>query len=260
MELREITRTIISSLEEKSGYLVQLVEEPNLPTLATLRLARGNMPAHILLYKPEHRIELPDYAICWQCYLAMRMYACPPEQRFTIGGSRKSIQELDEIINAPGGMAQKYRMNETQAQDIINKLLGGLITHLRSVPVGLRISETLTLDYPELLDLETQHVEKELNINRETLSAPMRDMMPKEIYNPTQYINAAYALFWAGRMEDPKVSNPYHLEGFDRQGQKLLNIYESVPADPLHDVELIDRWADYLEIRDWYSWLPYEAP
>lgn len=260
MELREITRNIISSLEEKSGYLVQLVEEPDLPTLATLRVARGNMPAHVLLYKPEHKNELPDYAICWQCYLLMRMYACPPDQRFTIGGSREGIQLLEIIVNAPGGMAQKYRMNNFRVQDIITNLLGGLITHLRSVSVGLRVSETLTLDYPELLDLETQHVEKELKINRETLSAQMRDMMPKEIYNPTQYINAAYALYWAGRMEEPKVSNPYHLEGFDGHGQKLLNIYESVPADPQHDVELIDRWADYLGIRDWYSWLPYEAP
>ena len=140
------------------------------------------------------------------------------------------------------------------------ELLGGLITHLRSVPIGLRVSEKLTLDYSELLDLEVVNVEKELNIAKESLSAHVRETMPMEIYNPTQYINAAYALFWAERLEKPAVINPFHLGGFDGEGQQLLNIYESVPDDPAHDCELIDRWADHLKIRSWYSWLPYQAP
>ena len=52
MKLREVTRKVIALLEEKSGYLVNVVEEPALPTLATIRIARGNIPAHILSYRP----------------------------------------------------------------------------------------------------------------------------------------------------------------------------------------------------------------
>ena len=125
---------------------------------------------------------------------------------------------------------------------------------------GLRVSEKLTLEYPELLELEAVNVEKELAIAKESLSVRVREMMPAEIYNPTQYINAAYALFWAERLEKPVVVNPFHLGGFDKYGQQLLDIYESVPSDPSHDCELIDRWADYLKIRSWYSWLLYQAP
>ncbi|MBN1449652.1 MAG: hypothetical protein JW963_01440 [Anaerolineales bacterium] len=260
MELREITRQVISALEEKSGYPVQLLEEPKLTTLASLRVARGEMPAHILMYKVERKNELPDYAICLQCTLLMRMYDCPPEKRFLIGGSPAGIQALDRILNAPGGLAQTYRMKESHVQGFIGELLAGLITHLRSVPLALRVSESLSLDYPELLDLETGHVERELQINRESLSAQIRAMMPAAVYDPTQTINAAYALYWAGRLEEPKISNPYHLEGFDRGGRELLKLYESTPADPERDTELIDRWADYLRIRDWYAWLSYQAP
>jgi len=74
LKLREITRQIISSLEEKSGYTVQVIEEPTLPTLATIRIARGNIPAHILSYRPGAKNESPDFTICWQCSLALRMY------------------------------------------------------------------------------------------------------------------------------------------------------------------------------------------
>ena len=35
MKLREVTRKVIASLEEKSGYIVKVTEDPALPTLAT---------------------------------------------------------------------------------------------------------------------------------------------------------------------------------------------------------------------------------
>jgi DNA topoisomerase VI subunit A len=52
MKLRDTTRKIISRLEENSGYPVQVLEDADLPTFAVIRIARGNMPAHILKYKP----------------------------------------------------------------------------------------------------------------------------------------------------------------------------------------------------------------
>ena len=218
------------------------------------------MPSHILSYRSVAKNEVPDFEICWQCALALRMYECPPDQRYLIASSPEGDSALETILKAPAGNAQKRHLDTEQLEIFKQQLLSGLITHLRSVPLGLRVSETLTLDHPELLELEALHVEKELAIARESLSVSVKEMMPAEIYNPTQYINAAYALFWAVRLEKPVVVNPFHLEGFDIHGQELLNIYEAVPSDPLDDNELIDRWAHYLKIRSWYSWLPYQAP
>jgi hypothetical protein len=260
LKIREVTRKVIAALEEKSGYIVTVREEPALPTLATIRIARAGIPAHILSYKPVAKDETPDFAICWQCALAMRMYECPPDQRFLIGSNPNGDKALDVVLGATRGIVQKLRLNKEQLGSFKELLLSGLITHLRSVPIGLRVSETLTLDYPELLELEALHVEKELAIGKESLSARVKETMPAEIYNPSQYINASYALFWSVRLEKPVVVNPFHLAGYDRYGQQLLKIYESVPSDPSHDYELIDRWAEYLKIRSWYSWLPYQAP
>ena len=260
MKIREVTRKVIATLEQKSGYIVTVMGVPALPTLATIRIARGGLPAHLLSYRPGAKNETPDFAICWQCALAMRMYECPPDQRFLIGSNTNGDKAVDAIFKSPGGIAQKLRLDQEQLESFKGQLLGGLITHLRSVPVGLRVSETLTLDYPELLELEALHVEKELAIGKESLSARVKETMPAEIYNPSQYINAAYAIFWSVRLEKPVVVNPFHLAGYARYGQQLLKIYESVPSDPSHDYELIDRWAKYLKIRSWYSWLPYQAP
>lgn len=260
MNLRAITRKAITALEKQSGYLVTVVDDPTLPTLSAIRIARGNLPAHILTYRPGAKGETPDFAICWQCAFAARMYACPPDRRFLIAGDAEGDHTLEKILQAPNGIAEKFHLDPAQLQTFKSQLLDGLITHLRSVPVGLRVSETLTLDIPELLELETENAHKELAIAVESLSASIRESMPVEIYNPTQSINAAHALFWAERLEQPEIINPFRSAGFEADGQGLLDIYHSIPGDPEHDNELIDRWADYLGIRNWVHWLPYQAP
>jgi len=35
---------------------------------------------------------------------------------------------------------------------------------------------------------------------------------------------------------------------------------DEIPNNPINDGELIDHWADYLQIREWYTWLPYRTP
>ena len=49
--LRATTRKIMALLEEKSGYPVQLLEDPGLTTFAVMRIARDPLPAHILKIK-----------------------------------------------------------------------------------------------------------------------------------------------------------------------------------------------------------------
>ena len=139
-------------------------------------------------------------------------------------------------------------------------LLDGLITHLRSIPLSLRVSESLSLDHPEILELEAAQAEQELLISKETLSERIREITPQEVFDATQAINAAFAIFWAGRLEHPEIANPYRLAGFELQGKALLKIFEEIPNDPINDCELIDRWADYLQIRNFYTWLPYQTP
>ena len=58
MKLRDTTRKIISRLEEKSGYPVQVMEDKNLATFASLRIARGPLPAHILSFNAPPQVRL----------------------------------------------------------------------------------------------------------------------------------------------------------------------------------------------------------
>ena len=251
---------MIALLEQKSGCLAHVMEDPNLPTLSAIKIAQGNMPAHIISYKRGLKNESPDYSIIFQCALAIRMFDCPPDDRKLIGASASGSESLQAILTRPNGIAEKNQLSGSRLDGFKNLLLDGLITHLRSVPLGLRVSESLSLEHPELLELEAAQAEQELIISKETLSERIREVTPQEVFDATQAINAAFAIFWAGRLERGEIVNPYRLAGFESQGRALLKIFEEIPNDPIHDCELIDRWADYLQIRNFYTWLPYQTP
>ena len=191
--------------------------------------------------------------------MALRLFEREPDQRFQIASSPESTQQIEKILYAPGGVVHKFGLDTVRANTLRDQLLQGLIVHLYSVAVGLRVSAKLTLDYPELLELEPQHVQRELNMNHTGLSEKVRETLPREVYEATHKINAAYALYWSRRLEKPEIVNPYRSYGFETAGNQLLKIFESIPSDARHDYELVDTWAETLGIRDWYIWTRYEG-
>jgi hypothetical protein len=146
VKLREVTRKVIDDLEEKSGYPVEVIEDPSLSSPATFRIAREDFSSHELRYKPAGRTQPPDYNICWHCYVAMRLYACPPDQRFLMALTPAGGMELEAILSSPNGISRRYGLDRAKLQAYKGSLLNAIIVHLNSIPIGLRVSETLTID------------------------------------------------------------------------------------------------------------------
>ena len=81
MKLREVTPKVIASLEEKSGYIVKVTEDPALPTLATIR-QQNDYPHHNLWIGAQPVKNRPsigrkslstDYAAISFVFLAVNM-------------------------------------------------------------------------------------------------------------------------------------------------------------------------------------------
>jgi hypothetical protein len=260
LTLRAITREIIQLVETQTGIPVRVMEDPKLQVLATVRMARaGGLPAHLITYKQAPG-DVPDYQICFECGYILRLFDNPPEKRFDITDTSKGREQVEKMITAPGGLASKYRLGKTQIEQMQAQFLNGVIVHLRSIPVGLRVSEWLSAAYPDLEALEKEHVQKELNVNRQSMSNEVKDITPKKVFQAAQSISAAYAWYWSGIYGKPELFNLYRLNGFEKQGQKLMEIFEQIPDRPRHDQELIDAWGENLGISDWFTWVPYQPP
>jgi hypothetical protein len=260
LSIRQTTRDIISLVEEQSGIPVRVVEDPKLQTLATVRIARkGVTPDHVVIYKPQAG-EAPDYRICFECVYILRLFSNPPDRRFDLAETTKGQEDVEQTIMSPGGIASQYRLRKSQVQELRAQFLSGLLIHLRSVPVGLRASEWLAENYPDLKQLEGEHVKNELNLGKQSMAANIKQITPPKVFRAAQGISAAYALYWSEKYGKPEVFNPYRLQGFEKDGRALLDIFERTPDDPTYDQALIDGWAKHLEISDWYTWVPYQPP
>jgi hypothetical protein len=101
---------------------------------------------------------------------------------------------------------------------------------------------------------------RQIQDNLQALSPDMKKIAPKKIYQSNTAMNAAFAEFWAKENSDPTFSLPYKAAGFQKAGEELLAFVAKIPVDPSADRELVDAWADQLNLGNWYRWVPYESP
>lgn len=259
MPLKPVTREFLALVQRETGYPVKLVEEPELPTRARVQIARGNVPAHLVQYRPA-RDDSVDYLICYQCGFVLRLFETSPAERFDLIGTEAGRAEVQRLVTRPDSGLAKYDLSSAQRTQMASAFYDGLLTHLRSIPIGLRVAEWLHENYPELREGQRATVLKEIADAKGTLQPQVRDMTPDRVYAVTQAINAAYGTYWAEQYGMRELATPFQFAGFERAGRALLKIWRDTPAEPAHDRALIESWAESLGIRDWLQWTPYVAP
>lgn len=252
--LRQTTRSIITLTEAQSGKQVIVQDDPKLQTFASVTIARGGAPAHVIRYKPIPN-EDPDYLIAYQCGFVLRKFSVPAGERLDFAASADGLDIVTRLLMKTHGKAGKLRPEKIE--ELAKHIFDGLMVHLLSVPVGLRIARWLRSEYPDLIPLQDRHVYKELSTNERSNTAETRRLMPKKVFDATQAINAAYALFWIDAFPNTDIVSSYR--SYRRDAERLLQILEEVPPDPEEDRALIDAWAEKLSLQSWYKWVPFRG-
>jgi hypothetical protein len=118
----------------------------------------------------------------------------------------------------------------------------------------------LATDFPALEELQKASILRQLQDAVATLAPQHRQVSPQKIFDATQTISAAFAAFWASRLNQPQLVLPFKAAGYLQGGQELLSIWESTPDLAENDRAIIDGWAEKLGIAGWHQWVPYSAP
>ena len=248
MSLLDCTKNILALTESLSGRPVRVQEDPQIPTLATIAMARGRAPMHLIRYRPIPQRQ-PDYHICYQCGFVVRLFENPPESRFDFASTDLASEKMDSLL-ADGALAPQVRAMKST-------LLNGLMTQLRSIPIGLRIDDWLWSLCPDLRAEQIASAHIQLQQNAQGLSPGIRKMFPQKVVNANTAMNAAFAMFWAEKLEDASISLPYRSIGADADGRALLAISNKLDAAARNDWALVDAWAEELGLRGWHQWIPY---
>ena len=247
--LLESTRFFLAEVERASGRPVVVQEDSSLQTLTTCQTARGTAPMHLLRYRPIPN-RPPDYLICYQCGFLIRLFENEPGHRFSLALDPEGSKQIDEWL-AEGQVPSHLR----QAKDF---LLSGLLTQLRSIPIGLRIDDLIWTRHEELREQQVASARLQLAENAGALKPAIRQMFPRKMLQANTAMNAAFAQFWAEKTGDPTLRLPYQSVGAEADGQGLMNLFAAMDPGSSEDWKLVDAWADRLGLSGWYKWIPHE--
>jgi hypothetical protein len=258
MGLNEITKQVLRLVETRSGIPVHVEADPKLPgtILAKVVMARGALALHRVSYRPESA-RPPDYLICAQAGFILRLFDTPSEKRFDFTSSPDGYAAVERLVKAHP-VAQV--LASAALPQLCQMMLDGVLNHLRSIPVGMRVDRWLATEFPALAKLQEASILRQLQDAVATLAEQHRQVSPQKIFDATQAISAAFAAFWAGRLNQPQIALAFKAAGYLEAGQELLTIWDSTPDVAENDRAIIDAWAEKLGIESWYQWVPYSAP
>jgi hypothetical protein len=246
--LRE-TKALLDRIEKLSGRSVQFVADSALPLLTTIQTARHGAPFHLLRYRPSGTPL--DYRIAFQAGYTLRLFEVDEADRFDFAPSASATTAVEELV--AGGLPLSDSEKAT-LKPFAEFVARWALLQLRSLPIGLRIDQWI---YDSMPVLRSQQAEGMAEIQQQNLDASTRSVGRLNVPPHLAATNAAYALFCDRLLGKDWYVLPYRAMGLLEDGKKLVSISESVSPEPIHDRELVDRWADFLGMRGWYKWVPY---
>lgn len=251
MTAESSSQTLLQMLHEESGKPVVVQSDPKVSGHATIRLATGAQPAHILRYKPAHEALRP-YLIAFQCGLALRQVRTEPQFRFgvarTATAGEEALRLVREHLQHTGSTAYEHL-----APQLTEQFVSGLGTQLRSMPISLRIDSWLDQEYPDLRELQRQSIVIQLQEAMQSLGPEVKAIAPPEIVDANVAMSTAFAKFWSGRWNDAAFELPFVSAGYDKIGSELLAMVNTANPAPNGDRELVESWARHLKLDRWFQ-------
>ena len=225
MELRDATRKLIAETEQATGFPVAVMEDASLHAMSTVAMAAPNRPGHVVRIHPKAPAGV-DYYATYYCRMIQRFFENPPEERFVFGVGEQGRNQIRKVV---ANSALAKMVSKDQIPGICEQLLHGLMTDLRSIPIGLRIDNWIFVEQPDLVEMQKNAAQRQLKENLGSTSDTVRASIPPQIYDATMTINAAYAQFWAEKWNQPELALSYKASGHAAAGEKLLKILHDIP-------------------------------
>jgi hypothetical protein len=256
--VRPETQKIVAELEERSGLPVQVVPMKDLPVMSRVTMSPQATGSYLVQYRPG--ITFADYAIAFQCGHVLRLLALPASERRQFVASDSAMSWGTTLVKRHLASSPASPPADDVVGAFTAKLVSGLLTQLRSIPIGMRIDAWLAEHAPGLADQQAAAFALQQQEALVSLTADIRKIVPDEIVAGSILLNTAYALFCDRLLENSSYAVPYEAAGFKELGGALLALFDATPDGPEYDCDLVDRWAAEIGLTGKYQWAPLTTP
>ncbi len=244
------THALIDSAERRTGRPVHVLVDPDLPTSASIQIARHGAPAHIVRVRTSD--EASDYLIARQILFMLRMVELPTTERFDFAPTGTGDRAMGKVVRPH---VASIGLSDADSAAFAAGVTKWILMDLRSRPVGMRVDQQIFRDMPALRGSFEAGAANENDANLKAMQR-MQGLirLPERYYWPS----TAYALFADRLLGTTLYSVPFDAMGFAAGGHQLLRTYDGVPSDASRDRSLVDAWGREIAVSDWYRWIPYD--
>jgi len=255
LNLIEATRQIIQLAEDVSHKKFQFTEKVDLTYYARVKPARKNMPFHLVFYKTEHN-DLLNHLIAHECGHIIRIFSAPEEKRVAPKMNddlkRTALTDIEYDINKLSSI-----MPFDQLTQIVNLWYNGIISQVTNQPPDLMIEKWLYENYPDLRPFQTKSIQKQHDESVQGLSKRVAQMTPNKIFIVSNVMNYCFFKF-LGQYLHTDYLKPYWGFKHKVKGEELVKITFDHEDSFVGDVEMSNKWANFLNISDWFAWTDFE--
>jgi hypothetical protein len=246
---------IVHLVEESTGKPIAFQPKNDLQVSALTKIARERMPEHIIRFHPS-RTDRLSHLIAHECGHILRMMRAKPEDRLVpvtgpseLAAAQKAISREVNVLPLPPQMLQR----------MFTVWVHGLTLQVTNLSVDVYIEKWLHHGFPALQAEQARSLEKEAETSLQALSKQVEQHTPLTVFRASNAMNYAYL-----REIGPLAGHDY-LDGYVRyppilrMGKALHGMLESEDRGVATDQQIINKWAEYLHINTWFTWLPFEA-
>lgn len=252
----DLVPVVLEEVKNATGKGVEFVQKEELVTYASLKMAREHMPSHIIYYKKEHD-EINNHLIVHECGHLLRTFRCPKNQRL-IPYSDQQIKynALREIENEI--MALTKILSDDRLAHIIDLWYKGLIQQVTNFPPDIMIEKWIYDRFPKLRPLQLKSLNKQLAQSVSGLTETVRKITPPTILFASNVMSYAFFRILGFHIGQNFIRR-YSATHYIHKGKVLASMTENDYTDSHEgDNIMIDKWADFLHISNWFEWRGFE--
>jgi len=256
LQLDGSVERILEEVRLLTGKEVEFIERRDMQVYAGVKMARSSMPAHLMLYKPEHT-GIINHLVAHECGHVLRMFGVPDKKRLV--PMTNQAMKMAGLQTIEGEIHELSRVMPFEGlAKIVNLWFDGTVRQLTNFPSDIRIELWLHNDYPGLSSYQAKSLHKQHEEALEGLTARVAKITPRTILEASNTMNYAFFSVLARSLGDPVLFKRYEDSRYGRKGRELVALWESCPNDYGGDIEVVRKWADCLGLSSWFGWTKFE--
>lgn len=247
---------ILDMVKSETGKEVLLFENGDMAQMLELKTARESDKNHLMAYSSNFTPEI-NHLIAAKALQILRIYRANPQER------EIAVAYQEHINNAKMSIALEVdRKPHLQVAlndpELTSTWVLSLVNQLISQPVNINIERVIYNDYPDLRQYQQNVIFNQFKDFNATLSKEIETISPSIIYNSSAVMNYVYLKSIDNITGSNFIDKLNYIVKKSRS--ELLYNYtkDNLENNIVSDKSVIDYWAKYLNIDQWYSWIGFE--